>query len=368
VRYGGLDVETDDRLRQLRALAELRPLTRLGVTAGLELMERDAAFTGRAPRASHDDRPDAPFDPIRADIDDTRRAAFLETDWMLRDNVRAIVGMRADRGRRTGENTLDPRASLAYRIGTGLTLTAAWGIYHQVPAPQLHDPDFGGAELGSMRAEHRVVGLQAGEAADGGLLLRLEAYDKQYDDLAEFDRERRVRAGGTGHSRGVDVFIRWPARRGVSGRTSYSFVHARRTDPNSGTVARSPFDITHVVTSVIDWSVSPQFNVSIANRYATGRPFTPVASAQPDTSGQVWVPSYAAPLSERLPSFQRIDASLSRLVPLPRERLLVLFAAVNNIFDRKNVHDYRYNADYSERIPVRSQFKRSIYVGASITW
>jgi hypothetical protein len=232
----------------------------------------------------------------------------------------------------------------------------------------LHDPDFGGADLGAMRAEHRVLGLQAGAASGGGLLLRLEAYDKRYHDLAESDRDRRVRAGGTGSSRGLDFFIRWPPRRGVSGRTSYSFIHARRTDPNTAFVARSPFDITHVVTSIIDWSIGRQLNVSIANRYATGRPFTPVASAHFDAGGNVWVPSYAAPMTGRLPSFQRTDLSLSRLIPLPRDRLLVFFAAVNNIFDRKNVHDYRYNADYSERIPVRSQFERALYVGASLTW
>jgi hypothetical protein len=57
---------------------------------------------------------------------------------------------------------------------------------------------------------------------------------------------------------------------------------------------------------------------------------------------------------------------LSRLVPLPHQRLLVLFAAANNLFDRKNVHDYRYDATYSTRTAVRSQFKRSIYFGASI--
>jgi hypothetical protein len=368
VSYGALDLAVHDRLRQVRALAELRLAHRLGVNAGVELMRRAAEFTGRAPRRSHDDRPDAPIDVIHADIDDTHRAAFVETDWAPRRDVRVITGVRSDRARRTGETTLDPRTSLAYRIADGVTLTAAWGIYHQVPHPQLHDPEFGGADVGSMRAEHRVLGLQAGEPAGGGVLVRLEAYDKRYNDLAEFDRDRRVHAGGTGYSRGLDFFVRWPAWRGMSGRTSYSLVRARRTDPNTGALARSPFDITNVVTSVVDWRLGEQLHASIASRYATGRPFTPIVSAQLDPSGDVWVPAYGPPMSERLPSFQRVDVSLSRLIPLPAQRMLVLFAAANNILDRKNIHDYRYNADYSERTPVRSQFERSVYFGATFTW
>jgi hypothetical protein len=368
VRYGALDLEVDDRLRQLRALAEAQLSDRVGLSAGVELMRRAAGFTGRIPRRSHDDRPDAPTDMIDVSIGDTHRAAFLETDWKLRDGLRVIAGVRADRARRTGHTTVDPRVSLAYRAAESLTLTAAWGIYHQAPNPQFYDPHFGGAELESMRAEHRVLGLQAGESAGGGLLVRFEAYDKRYHDLAEFDRDRRVHAGGTGDSRGVDLFVRWPRWRRASGRTSYSFVRARRTDPNTGIMARSPFDITHVVTSVIDYTLGEQLHIGIAHRYATGRPFTPILGAQPDRRGNVWVPAYGPPMSERLPSFQRVDVSLSRMIPLPSPRLLVLFAAVNNILDRKNIYDYRYNEDYSERTPVRSQFERSVYFGATFTW
>jgi hypothetical protein len=31
------------------------------------------------------------------------------------------------------------------------------------------------------------------------------------------------------------------------------------------------------------------------------------------------------------------------------------------------VYQYTYNADYTQRIPIRSLFKRSVYFGASLT-
>jgi hypothetical protein len=65
---------------------------------------------------------------------------------------------------------------------------------------------------------------------------------------------------------------------------------------------------------------------------------------------------------------QRVDLSVSRFTPLGAQSYLVLFASVNNLFDRVNVYEFRYNADYTERIPVRSLFNRSFYLGGSISF
>jgi hypothetical protein len=78
------------------------------------------------------------------------------------------------------------------------------------------------------------------------------------------------------------------------------------------------------------------------------------------------VPQYGAPMSERLPSFRRVDLSLTHLRKVAAANA-VFFFSVSNALDRENVFMYRYTQDYSERIPVRSLFKRSYYVGASLS-
>ena len=81
----------------------------------------------------------------------------------------------------------------------------------------------------------------------------------------------------------------------------------------------------------------------------------------------MWTPAYAAPYSERLPAAERVDLSVSRVTRLTPRTILVYFASLGNVFDRTNIYQYTYNANYSQRIPVRSLFNRSIYFGASIT-
>jgi hypothetical protein len=65
---------------------------------------------------------------------------------------------------------------------------------------------------------------------------------------------------------------------------------------------------------------------------------------------------------------QRVDLSISRFIPLGAQSFLVLFASVNNLFDKVNVYEYRYNTDYTHRIAVRSLFNRSFYVGGSFSY
>ena len=98
----------------------------------------------------------------------------------------------------------------------------------------------------------------------------------------------------------MDIFAKGRVPLGITGRVSYSYVSSRRTDPNSGIVTRAPFDVTHSMTAVADRSLFGGLRASIAYRYATGRPFTPVAGATYDSQQQVYVPNYGAPLSERL--------------------------------------------------------------------
>ena len=72
-------------------------------------------------------------------------------------------------------------------------------------------------------------------------------------------------------------------------------------------------------------------------------------------------------MSERLPTYTRLDLSVTVLRSLWADNLTVLFVSVMNSLDRANVREYRYSADYSERIPLQTPFPRTIYFGVTTT-
>lgn len=361
--FGAFRLNEDDRFLQARAevVADVSP--RVLSRFGLETESRAGGIAGSFPTDA-DVRPESGGTGFESEVTARRHAGFAEVEWRPWDQLAVVPGVRFDRGSLPQSTTVDPRLSLAYRLGEGLTATGAWGVYHQVPVPLAYEPTVGIVDLPSMRAQHWIGGLSY---EDGQTVFRAEVYRKRYTDLAAPDRDAQVRGGGRGLTKGVDVFVRGDLGWGVGGRVSYSYLTATRTDPNTGLVAPSPFDVSHSWVVVLDRGLGPAWSISASLRHATGRPFTPVMRADFDPDQQVWLPEYGASGSERYPAFRRVDASLSRLHSFWAGNVTVFFLSLTNVFDRANVTGYQYSSDYSDRSPVDSAFRRTIYVGATVT-
>ena len=362
--FGVFDLDDTERWSQLFAQTAWSASDRVTLRVGGDVDWRTARFVGTKPFSQANEAPGARFTVIDASPAGSRDGAFGETDWRALENLRVIAGLRTDYSSFSRVRTVDPRLSLAYKLA-GATITAAAGGYHEVLDPLYYAYGLGKPGIGPERGRQFVVGMQAGEDR---AIARVELYDKQYADLSSFTADNRTLVdGGTGDAHGADVFLKrqlWPF---FSTRVTYSWVTSTRTDPATGKMARAPFDITNSITLIGDQDLPKGWSVSGAFRYATGKPYTPVVGAMLDSSQGAWQPIYGAANSLRLPAAQRVDLSISRVTHPGASTVLVYFAEVENLFDRDNLYEYTYNADYTRRIPVRSLFNRSLYVGASLT-
>ena len=363
--FGALRLERGDRLTQARAKVEV-PLGRgASVAAGTELEHRTADLRGSIPVRSHDNAPGASTTVFSADEPGVRAGAFGELELQPSNALRFLLGLRTDRSTFTGRVTAAPRLSASWRPTAHLALTTAWGAFHQVPDPLLYEPTLGDPTLPAMHARHLIAGATWD---DGARLIRVEAYRKRYGSLAARTREGITRGGGTGAATGADVFVKEELTLlGLDARLAYSFIRSERTDPDSGESARSPFDVTHTLHIVVNRGFGGWLETGVAYRAATGAPFTPIRSATFDSGHDLWQPHYGAPMSERLPTYNRLDLSATVLKSLWADNLTVFFVSVMNSLDRVNVRDYRYSADYSERIALKTPFPRTIYFGVTTT-
>ncbi len=350
--FGDFNLDVDSDLIHLFTYAGYDASDRLTLRAGGEWEHVAGRFSGKKGLV------------IDSRATDDRLAAFVEGDWRVTARVKVTPGLRTDRSHLSAQRSWDPRLAAAWLVGAHATVTLAAGTYHQVPEPLFFDALLGRPGLPPMRADQLVGGFQLGE---GERILRIEAYGKRYHDLAQMDRDNRVVSGGTGTSHGLDFFLKGEGPWRVKGRMAYSYIRARRTDPNSGTVAPAPADITHAVTLVLERPITQSTNSGIAVHYATGRPYTEVLSADFDPGRNAYVPTFGPPMGSRVPVLFRIDANLSRIVSLGPKAFVVLYASVNNLLDRKNIYQYTYTRDYTQRIEVPSLFNRSFYFGATLS-
>jgi hypothetical protein len=368
--FGALDLSPTDAAAKLRVDA-----TRSGegwtLRAGGTLQQRRYRMEGAVPTQPAVLGPDASMQSIANKTPATLSGGYAEVESSVLSPLSIRLGVRTDHHSRANEAVLDPRVGLSWPFAPHTRLRAAWGMYHQFPELATYGEHVGEGVLQSQRAQHYVIGLRH---EHNEWLLRAEAYRKPYRDLVVRTGPSRYANAGSGLAQGVDLFAKYGAflETRFNGWASYSLLESRRTQPRDrGTAVQldegpAPFDLTHQATVVGKVRVVGQFRLGATYRYTTGQPFTPVVGTERLASGRL-LPVDGAVGSARLPSYQRLDLQLSYYWPFNRQQHLIFYAAANNVLDRANAVDVTYSPDYSERQYRTTHFRRSIYVGLTLT-
>jgi outer membrane cobalamin receptor len=266
------------------------------------------------------------------------------------------AGARFDRHSHTGDKILSPRFNTALELAPGTTLRAAWGKYDQ--APGIHELQVQDAEQEfrpTEQAEQRAVGLE--RVLPSGIILKLEGYDRRYTRLnpvylnlsngtavfpeAEFDRRVLLRRGG--RARGIELLVQRREGRRFDWAGSYAYATAEdEIDGVVGTIPRAR-DQRHTVYLDFSYAPSPKWRLSWAWQFHSGWPYTERSiDTLPDGSQDIG--PFQDVNAARLPSYHRLDARVTRRIPLGRNALRV-FVDLFNLYDRKNPRGYEYVAE-----------------------
>ena len=376
-------IDRSDRITQARAKVEVPVRSGIVLAAGAEIEDRKMDTSG-----SGQVEIDLPGGPLISAFDFSNRASgtrlggFGEFELQPSSALRFRLGLRSDRSSFTGRTTVDPRVSASFRPAGSLTLTAAWGVFHQVADPRLYevvDPRLFGSILGgptlptllifpdlpAMSARHFIAGVTY---HNGDRLIRAEVYHKLYMSLATprlgFSP---TQDGGRGEAAGFDVLVKEDLEiLGLTGRVAYSFIRSERTALFTEELVPSPYDVTHTLNVVFNRSFG-WLQMGVAYRVANGVPFTPVESAVYVEQLDLWLPEYGEPSSERLPVYSRLDLSVSAIRSLWRRNITVFFVSMMNALNHRNILTYRYNEDYSERLSPEARVPRTFFFGVTTT-
>ena len=372
--FGVLALRPTDTATTLRVDASRTGFRRAGGVGawrtGAIVQQRRYRFNGTLPTQPDVLSPGAPTRTLRTTVQGRRTGGYVEADIPLGSRLVLTAGVRADHHAPSGA-VVDPRAALAWPINRHTTLRAAWGRYHQFPAPATRAEHAGAASLSAQQAQHWIVDLQHER---GPWLMRLAGYWKPYRDLVVRTGSSMFANAGTGHARGADAFLRYGAflETPISGWISYSMLDAERTQPRqTGRSSQldtgpAPFDLTHQLAVVGKAEVLPRVYLGGAYRLTSGRPVTPVTHTVAGPDDGPPLPVEGAVGSMRLPTHQRLDVQLSYVWPLGAGRHVVVYGAVNNLLDRANAVGVNYDATYRTRTLRTTHFRRSVYVGLSL--
>ena len=336
---------------------------------GGEWEYRDAHFTGVIPAQDFDIRNEAEGEVINAKFDVSRIGAYAEielSNLFGASGLFLITGIRADVVSPLSLSWVDPRAGIGYRITDDLTVNLGWGIFHQHPDSRLYSYSDGNPDLYAMKATHYIASLDY--KINKVSSVRIEGYHKEYNNLPLEDDLLNYNNNGYGFAQGIDFMIKGDLLGIIDGWISYGFINTKRKWMDFDELTSSSFDITHNLTVIAKYNITPALQVGANYKYATGRPFTPVKSSNYVPDLDIFEPVYGKDNSDRHPTYQRLDIRLTYLTQLFDNYFTVLYVEGLNILDINNIFGYSYNGDYSQRSRIDSYFgRRTIVFGLRVT-
>ena len=294
-----------------------------------------------------------------------RMEIYLQDSYRVLPFLAVVLGLRGDYLNRIDELSLQPRGSLLLEIPGGSQLQFAYGNYNQAPGPPRLTQSVGNPNLNTSQASHYV--LEFTRQVSPTTEFKVAGYYKNLVDLVTFDADARYLNQGVGYAQGTEVFLRHRAGERFLGWASYAYGLSKRRDRPGEPYRYYSFDQTHVATFAATYSPTPMWEIGAKWQYRTGNPYTPVLGANlradPRNGEPIYIPIYGATNSARFPPYHRLDVKLSKAFRFESWEMR-LFLELLNIYNRKNLLDFNYTEDYSDKDEIY-QFPILPYLGVT---
>ena len=358
--YGILNTTSDEYYSKGRVDFTKNVSSKVDINAGVEYEYNGYDVTGMLPVYQYNLRPDAESFNIDTNAISNRVGAYVESQIRVGKQIFFIPGVRSDFQTPSDNISFDPRLAFGYQFTKYSAVKGAVGIYHQYPYIDNYlralDND-----LKPESATHYILGYEFNK--DGNYIIRVEGYYKDYSDLVLLDRSNiYYQSEGEGFAKGVDVFLKTKIQNKFTGWISYAYGDSKRKQYGATTLVPSNFDITNSMSVVASYNLTSQIVFGASYKLSTGKPYTPVVSSVYSPTQDVYIPAYAEQNSGRYPTYNRLDMNAQYIFAL-FGKFAVAVLAVNNILNQKNIYEYTYNSDYTQRVEIITNNQRSVYVG-----
>lgn len=364
ILYGILDTKTNQMYSKYRLDFTYQLSKKVDINTGGEYEYNEDKFEGRVPELSYNIRTDAPYFDLNNLSHTGRVGGYVEAQIKPFKSFFTIAGLRTDYHTLSKKTVADPRLSLGWKFAKDNIVRGAIGIYHQFPKLEYYaqSENF---NLKPEEATHYILGYEY-NLNEGLFLFRVEGYYKDYRDLVIRGQNTFLyTSGGKGIAKGVDVFLKSSVTNKYSTWISYAYTDSKRRQYDALNVTSANYDITHNLTFVASYNITDAIVTGITYRVSTGKPYTPITGGIFDSTYSLYQPVYAGTNSGRFPTYHRLDINFQYIFSL-FGRFAVAVFQINNLLNSKNLYDYTYNADYSERREIVTTNKRQFYMGLGV--
>lgn len=296
-------------------------------------------------------------------LTDNFASVFAETDIYVTNDLAAKIGGRFEHSSVMDKSNLAPRVSLAYKLGVGAQLSAAYGVFFQKPEDMqlAYTPG-----LDYTKATHYILTYQK---STNDRIFRTEVYYKKYADLVKANPinyyfSNYDNAGG-GYAKGIEFF--WRDKKSIKNFDywiSYSYLDTRRDFLNYPEEIKPDFAATHtfsVVTKRFFTDIKTGFNFTYS--FATGRPYYDFLYNGSN--------KYVIGDQGTTKSYNNLGFSVNYVPSIGKTNpklFWVLVGSVTNVLGYNAVYGYNYSYNGMNKEPIEPPAKRFYFIGAFFSW
>jgi len=276
---------------------------------------------------------------------------------------------------------LEPRFNMKYQLDDNFAIKGSYGRYHQRIITTSNEDDVIpvfetwlpiNIPRTPERSDHFVLGIDGN--VSNSLVASLQGYFKKFDgilgyNLNKYDADDPDFASGSGKSYGVETMLKYQ-RENLFSWISYSLSWAEKTMGNLTFPPR--YDKRHLLNILAGYNFTPDFSITFNWEFSSGSPFTQIVGYmdKDDLSGLyegyynfnegTLFPVLGQKNKARLPSYHRLDMTLSKSFDLTSSVKMNFDLNIINLYDNNNI--FYYNRETGERINMLP-FMPSISIG-----
>jgi len=281
-----------------------------------------------------------------SDLDENLFAGYGEYTWYFARKWGLKTGIRSEYSDYVKEWNVSPRISLAYKLSRYHNLSAFYGEYFQSPLQELGYMN----PTGFMKSRQYLVNYFYQREKQ---TIRVELYQKDYEDLVRNDAGFNYIQNGNGYARGIDVFWRNNGSHleNLQYWISYSYIDTKRLYKDFPVEAQPGFVANHNLSVVGKyWVQEWRSQIGLTYQFASGRPYT-----NPNVEGF---------LNKKTRTFNTINLSWAYLL----DQQKILYFSVSNPIGIKNVNGYSYanspdENGFYDRMELRPSMDRFFFIG-----
>ncbi|HKB44088.1 MAG TPA: TonB-dependent receptor [Chitinophagaceae bacterium] len=304
------------------------------------------------------------FNDTLSNLVENFQSLFAETDIYVTNDLAAKIGARFEHSSIINKSNFAPRISVAYKVGKGAQVSAAYGIFYQKPEnTQLVYTK----NLGYTQATHYILTYQK---STNDRIFRAETFYKKYHDLVKIEPVNyyygTYNNSGTGYAKGIEFF--WRDKKSIKNFDywiSYSYLDTKRNYLNYPGLLEPDFATTHTASFVMKrFFLKMKTGFNFTYSYATGRPYY---NFKFNGSGNKYIIADEGTTKD----YHNLGFSMNYVPSVGKTNpklFWVLVASITNVLGYDPVFGYRYSYNGMNKQPVGLPAKRFYFIGAFFSW